>query len=142
MFKEIAEQKKQKVTINIPEEQFIYADKYTIEFVIGSIFNNSVKFTPTGGIIEISTTINIQFLEISIKDNGVGISKERLEKLFNIGENNTTLSTENTKGSGLGLHICNEFIKINNGKMLIESTLKTGTTVTIYLPLSVSKTTI
>lgn len=142
MFNEIAEQKKQKVTINIPEEQFIYADKYTIEFVIGSIFNNSVKFTPTGGIIEISTTINIQFLEISIIDNGVGISKERLEKLFNIGENNTTLSTENKKGSGLGLHICNEFVKINNGKMLIESTLKIGTTVTIYLPLSVSNTTI
>ena len=135
-FKEIADKKNHKTIINISENQYVYADKYTFDFIISSIYNNSVKFTKESGIIEISSKFYNSNIEITIKDNGIGIDKVRLEKLFNIGEDTTTLSTENKKGSGLGLHICNDFIRINEGKMQIESQPEIGTTVKITFPAS------
>lgn len=135
-FKEIADKKNHKTIIDINENQYVYADKYTFDFIISSIYNNSVKFTKEGGIIEISSKFYNSNIDITIKDNGIGIDKVRFDKLFNIGEDTTTLSTENKKGSGLGLHICNDFIRINEGKMHIESQPEIGTTVIITFPAS------
>jgi len=69
-----------------------------------------------------------------IKDNGVGISKDDLEKIFDLSQGYTTPGTEDEKGTGLGLILCKEFIEYNNGEMLVESEKGKGTTVFMKLP--------
>ncbi len=135
-FVDLAEQKQHKINIDVSEDHYIFADKYTIEFVIGSIFNNSVKFTPNNGVINVRSELSNDLMRIIISDNGIGISTVRLEKLFNIGEDNTTLTSEKMKGSGLGLHICKEFIKINKGEISLKSTQNKGTVATIQLSIA------
>lgn len=128
-----AKEKLHKTEITIPEEYHVFADKYTMEVILGNIFNNAIKFTPDNGSIIISALLINDKIEIKISDNGVGISKQRLDKIFNIGDNNFTLSTDNVKGTGLGLLICKDFTEKNNGEIFIESTEGFGTTVTIRI---------
>ena len=72
---------------------------------------------------------------VSIKDNGIGIEESRLDQLFHLDSNISTKGTENEKGTGLGLLLCNEFIKKNNGKIWVESKNGDGSTFFFSLPL-------
>lgn len=128
--------KEQKLEIRISPDHYIFADKYTMKFVIGSIFNNAVKFTERNGKISIVSILNLDYIEIVISDNGVGIENNRLEKLFNIGKNQATLSPDNYKGTGLGLIICKDFIEKNNANITIQSKIGEGTSVYIKFKLS------
>jgi signal transduction histidine kinase len=124
-----------KLTIEIPENLLIYADKYTIKTVIGNIYNNAIKFTNIGGEIKINATKNVKNnVEILISDNGVGIDEDKIESLFTIGESYSTEGTMNEKGTGLGLIICKEFIDLNNGDIRVVSKKNEGSTFIIELP--------
>jgi two-component system, sensor histidine kinase and response regulator len=114
---------------NIP----VYGDKMMINFVIKSLLNNSIKFSNKNGIIRISCNKIGDRAELLISDNGIGIPKENLEKLFNLDELITTPGTGNEKGSGLGLMICRDFVEVNNGKLILNSEYGKGTTVSVTL---------
>ena len=72
---------------------------------------------------------------MKIADNGMGMSKARVDQLFNIEEIFSTEGTEKEKGAGLGLIISKDFIELNNGSIHLNSEKEKGTTVTITLPL-------
>jgi signal transduction histidine kinase len=110
------------------------ADVFTVLTIISNLFNNAVKFTPLSGIINIDAKIIDGKINIFISDNGIGISKENLSKLFLIEEDTSTIGTNNEKGTGLGLILCKEFVELNGGGIWIESVPGQGTTVTITLP--------
>jgi signal transduction histidine kinase len=74
-------------------------------------------------------------LTVSISDNGVGLSKERIDKLFKITEKYSTSGTQNEKGTGLGLILCKEFIEKNNGEIWVESEVGIGTTFYFSIPI-------
>jgi signal transduction histidine kinase len=93
-----------------------------------------LKFTNPDGKIEISADINPYGLLISVKDNGVGISKDNIDKLFRIEESCTTLGTQNESGTGLGLLLCNEFVLKHGGKIWAESELSKGSTFSFIIP--------
>ncbi len=112
----------------------VFADKNMVNTVIRNLLSNAIKFTPVGGIIEITAKRMNNDTIITIHDTGIGISRERIEKLFNIRENITTSGTNNEKGTGLGLILCKEFIDRNEGKLFIDSIEKKGTSVTVHLP--------
>lgn len=114
---------------NIP----VYGDKMMINFVIQSLLNNAIKFSNNNGIIRISCNKIGDRAELLISDNGIGIPKENLEKLFNLDELVTTPGTGNEKGSGLGLMICRDFVEVNNGKLILNSEFGKGTTVSVTL---------
>ncbi len=120
----------------IPNDIRVFVDKNMIKTVIRNLVNNAIKFCNEKGKIEIFTKTGTNRIEIGIKDNGVGISKENLLKLLNPNEHITTHGTKKEKGAGLGLIICKEFIEKNNGTIRVESKPGEGSTFFITLPIS------
>lgn len=126
LLKESAEQKSIKIGKDVPAEIYVYADPDHLDFVIRNLLSNAIKFTPVGG--QIHVTVREQSenrIRFMIKDNGIGIDKDRIEAIFNI-NNVSTNGTNNEKGTSLGLVICKEFIVANNGVIGVESVLAEG----------------
>jgi len=76
--------------------------------------------------------------KVSVSDNGVGISKADIEKLFKIDQSYSTSGTKNEKGTGLGLILCKEFVKKHGGKIWVESEVGKGSDFKFTLPLNKS----
>ncbi|MBS4058823.1 MAG: PAS domain-containing sensor histidine kinase [Bacteroidetes bacterium] len=134
LFKKNASEKEIIIRNNLNENINISIDINSINTVVRNILNNAIKFTKNGGFIDFEVRQSNYEIEISIKDNGVGMSEETINKLFRIDENITMPGTNNEKGSGLGLIICNELVTKNNWKMNIESQLEKGTTFKLLIP--------
>lgn len=123
------------LSCNFERDLFIYADSDMIDTVVRNLISNAIKFTPTGGKIEIILAdINNNTCTIAIVDNGVGIDKNSQLKVFEINATTSTLGTNNEKGTGLGLKLCKEFITKNKGDIWIESVKNKGTKVFVTLP--------
>ncbi len=129
-----AENKKIIITTNL-HNQLVWADENMTTFIIRNIVSNAIKFTKEGGSIKISTMRNKRNAFIIIKDDGVGISKDNLAKLFKDDNNYSTFGTNNEKGIGLGLALCKDFMNLQNGDIEIESIIGEGTTVNLLFPL-------
>jgi two-component system sensor histidine kinase/response regulator len=119
---------------NINENFYVNADKNMLETVIRNLLNNAIKFTPARGNISISARDAGTFVSLSITDTGVGIKQEDIPKLFQFDEFHTTAGTEGEPGTGLGLIICNEFIRKHNGELTVKSAPGAGSTFTFTLP--------
>lgn len=113
----------------------IWADKNMISSVTRNLLSNAIKFTKENGMVKISNEYLANgFINISIEDNGVGMTEDLIANLFNIKTHVSSYGTNNEKGTGLGLLICKEFIEKNNGKITVESQVGKGTKFTITLP--------
>jgi len=123
-----------KLINNIDKSILVYADYNMVDTVIRNLVNNSLKYTPKGGCITLSAYKKKNFITISVKDNGVGISEETINKLFKIDEQCTTIGINGETGTGLGLVLCHELLKHNNGKIWVESKVNNGSTFFIKLP--------
>jgi len=113
-----------------------YADYYMLKIILRNLIANAIKFTNSKGSIEIYALKKNNFIEITVSDNGIGMNKETLNKLFVIQTNETTLGTANEKGSGLGLILCKEFIEKQGGKIWVESEIGKGSDFKFTLPLN------
>jgi signal transduction histidine kinase/Tfp pilus assembly protein PilF len=133
-YKSMARKKNINLKNTVSDEIIIEADKYTITTSIGNIVNNAIKFTPPGGQITIDAISDSNQIEISIKDSGVGMSQKQILNLFRIEESFSTSGTNNEKGTGLGLILCQEFIEKNGGNIKVESKIGKGSKFTISLP--------
>lgn len=128
LFKQPSENKSIELINQIPENIHITADKDMISTVFRNLISNALKFTSKGGKIIIEAENKQQFTKITIKDNGVGISKDMIPKLFEITESISTSGTENEKGTGLGLVLCKEFVEKHGGKIWVYSEINKGST--------------
>ena len=113
----------------------VYADQNMLKTVLRNLIFNSIKFTNSGGKIDVFAMQNCNFVEIIVSDNGVGINEENRNKLFNLDTNTTTMGTNNEKGSGLGLVLCKEFVEKHGGKIWVESVVEQGSDFKFTLPL-------
>ncbi len=118
---------------------YVEADKDMLATIIRNLLSNAIKYTHKHGEITIKTFSvpdenNIQYLGISVSDNGVGIPKEIQSKLFEIGENTSMKGTDNEKGTGLGLILCKEFVEKHGGKIWIESEVGKGSSLFFTIP--------
>ena len=118
----------------ISESTFVKADKDMLATIIRNLVSNAIKFTPKGGKISIDAKNQQQFIEITVKDNGIGIPKEKQSQLFDIGENTSTQGTENETGTGLGLILCKEFVEKHGGKIWVESEIRKGSSFKFTIP--------
>jgi PAS domain S-box-containing protein len=114
---------------------FPFADKNMIDLVIRNILSNSIKFTLENGQIDIKISKKNSMVIIQISDTGIGIPKENITRILSEKEFFTTQGTLKEKGNGLGLKLCNYFIKINNGTLNIESKKNIGTKIIFSLPI-------
>lgn len=112
-----------------------FADKNMLEVVLRNLLSNAIKYTECNGKIEIYSKSVGEFIEITISDNGIGMTKEVKDKLFKSDLHESKPGTENERGTGLGLIICNDFIKRNHGKIWIENNGKKGTSFKFTLPI-------
>ncbi len=134
LLQQLARSKSIEVKNNVLSEENCFGDKRMIDTAIRNIISNSLKFTKPNGMVSIDCYKKNKEVFIEIKDTGIGMSEDKLKKLFKIEDSITTRGTEGEKGSGLGLFISKEFIEKNNGKLIINSIMNKGTEVTICLP--------
>lgn len=130
-----ADQKAIIITNKLSSGIQVYADKAMLSTVLRNLISNAIKFTKPEGRITILAEEKQNEITVSISDNGVGLSKERIDKLFEITEKYSTSGTQNEKGTGLGLILCKEFIEKNNGKIWVESEVGIGTTFYFSIPI-------
>lgn len=118
------------------EEIITSIDKEKIERVILNLLSNAIKFTNENGRIEVRIKHDDKFVYISIKDNGIGIPKEKVDQIFHRFYQVDSILSRKNEGSGIGLCIVDEIIKMHNGKVEIDSEENKGTTFEIILNLS------
>ena len=109
-------------------------DSIYINQVLNNLISNSLKFTPAGGKIEVSGRLTGDFVEISVKDTGIGIPKDKQKDIFS--RFYQVQASEHQHGTGLGLYIVKGIIEAHNGSVYLESEEGKGTTITFTLPLN------
>lgn len=137
LYFDIAGQKSITISNHLPWEFSIFADKAMISTVFRNLISNALKFTMPGGKVLISAIKDNDEIIFSVQDTGIGISGNRVEKIFNIDRAKTTLGTNNEEGTGLGLILCKEFVEIHGGKIRVESEDGLGSTFYFTLPYTV-----
>lgn len=125
---------KGQILINeIPEETLAYADKAMIEMVIRNLLTNSLKFTKENHRISVSACSKGDKLLIKVSDQGIGIKKENLDKIF-ANEFFTTPGTHLETGTGIGLFLAKELVEFNKGSIWVESEFGLGTDFYFEIP--------
>ena len=119
------------VTADVPN---VYADRDGIERVILNILSNSIKYTPEGGKIDIYVGYVHNDAYVKIKDTGIGIPKNDLDRIFERFYRVDKARSRQLGGTGLGLSIAKEIIEKNNGSINIKSKVNEGTEVVIQIP--------
>lgn len=132
-FKAYAEFKNLNIEQDIPEKAIGWFDENSIAIIIRNLLSNAIKFTPTKGTVSIKAEVKPNQLIVEIKDSGIGMSAETIEKLKQGNDILSQAGTNNEKGTGLGLFLCRELIKINNSELVIKSELGKGSRFTFSL---------
>ncbi|MCV9388953.1 sensor histidine kinase [Reichenbachiella ulvae] len=120
--------------INLSPTTIVMADLFMLSTILRNLISNALKFTNEGGEIKVEAIDQTDFIEISVKDNGVGIDEEVIPNLFRIDKKTTTKGTHNEKGTGLGLVLCQEFVQRHGGSVRVESKKGEGSTFYFTVP--------
>jgi signal transduction histidine kinase len=137
IFKETADKKEISVNFTQVGSAEALIDKDLIDIIIRNLLSNAVKYTPRGGRISIllkDKSVNGEGIMLKICDNGIGIPESKQKEIFSEKEIESTPGTENEKGTGLGLKLCQELVKINNGSITVESKEGEGACFVITFP--------
>ena len=153
-FESLAERKDITLKVKAEKEEIeLYFDKEKMTKIMTNLLSNAFKFTPEGGQITVTAghaelvsasperhkipnqVRNDKMLTISVKDTGIGISKEELPKLFDRFYQVDSSQTREHEGTGIGLALTKELIELHHGKISVDSKLGSGTEFTIELPI-------
>ena len=133
-FTSYAERKKITLTFNSSENEIIvYLDKDKVEKIITNLLSNAFKFTPDGGRIEVSLTRDIKSVKVSVSDDGIGIPKQNMDKIFDRFYQVDGSHTRKQEGTGIGLSLTKELVELHKGKIEVESEEGKGATFIISL---------
>ena len=105
-----------------------------IRTILRNLISNAIKFSNKNGSVITSASVADKKVEFSVFDNGIGMTKETIAKLFRLDVNFSTRGTENEKGTGLGLILCKEFVEKHGGKIWVESEPGKGSTFKFTIP--------
>jgi len=122
------------VEIKAEDSTKVFADKGMLKTILRNLLSNAIKFSSPGGKVFLSAQHRDDFIEISVKDFGVGIDPEVIPRLFDLGSNTSTSGTLGENGTGLGLVLVKEFVEKHCGDIWVDSEAGNGTTVTFTLP--------
>ena len=126
-----------RITTNMSEDDLVNVDINMISTVVRNLLSNAIKFSNNGGSIIITTKKKENRLVVSVQDNGLGIARENLDKLFYLEEKISTIGTANEVGTGLGLILCKEFVEKNGGRIMVTSTQGEGSCFSFTVPLAI-----
>ncbi len=134
MLNEMAMGKNIELKNSFDNSLIIAADKNMIKTILRNLISNAIKFTHKNGKVEVAAIVNNKRVEISVSDNGIGMTKVTMAKLFRLDGDLSTRGTENEKGTGLGLFLCKEFVEKHGGKIWVESETGKGSIFRFFLP--------
>lgn len=129
LYQDLALKKGIHLNYTVEDALAIKGDKNQIEFIIRNLVNNAIKFTHKNGFVNLTAQSSPNnHVQISVSDSGIGISEQSKKELFLLGKKQSTTGTDGEKGTGLGLMLSFEFLKLNGGQIEIDSNLGKGTT--------------
>jgi signal transduction histidine kinase/DNA-binding response OmpR family regulator len=135
-FQSFAESKDISLDFHSEKEKIIlYADEDKIDKIFSNLLSNALKFTPAGGRIIVRVITDENFVEISISDNGIGIPKDKIDKIFDRFYQVDNKLSKEYGGTGIGLSLTKELVEIHKGKISVESEVGKGSTFKVILPL-------
>jgi signal transduction histidine kinase len=133
-FKTTAAQKHLSMNHSVESNLCVTGDIQMVKTIFRNLISNAIKYSNTGGTIFISATEAPHFVEIEVKDDGIGIEQKTRQKLFKIDEFHSTSGTNNEQGTGLGLLFCKEFIDLHGGQIQVKSEPGKGSRFIFTLP--------
>ncbi|MCU7494498.1 MAG: hypothetical protein HF314_12785 [Ignavibacteria bacterium] len=137
MVQEASASKKKIALINrLNREIKVFADKYMVSAILNNLISNGIKFTQTGGRIEISAECEDGFARLMVSDTGIGMQESEIARLFKIDSHFFKNGTMGEKGTGLGLILCKELIEKNGGVISVDSKPGQGSAFSFTLPLA------
>lgn len=119
------------------EDIYVLTDKNMINTILRNLLSNAIKFTRKGGNVTVKIITEADKFIIQVIDSGIGISPDKIEKLFNIETKHTEPGTEKEQGTGLGLKLCKEFVEKLGGTIRVESIENEGSKFSFSIPLKV-----
>jgi len=134
LYKSNAASKNISLTSSVDDKKIVFADSNMVESIFSNLISNSIKFTAKGGKINIFAESHENFIRINIQDTGIGMSQQKINDLFQIGHNVSSIGTDNEEGSGLGLILCKEFVELNKGELSLQSIVDEGSISSFTLP--------
>lgn len=117
----MAFEKNLRLVNKIDEKSVVYADRYMIAAILNNLITNAIKYSYEGGQVELCSSYNNGFECIQVIDKGIGMDEDYIVHLFNEDLIESRKGTRNEKGTGLGLHLCREFVTKHGGKIHVES---------------------
>jgi signal transduction histidine kinase len=134
LYQTMAESKNLSFVFQPRHDCFGYGDYYAIDTIVRNLLSNSIKFSHARKSVYISVTRENDMVLITVKDEGIGMPPDILDKLFSLNENVTQPGTNNEKGTGLGLTLCKELVKENRGDLRVTSEPGKGSEFVLYIP--------
>lgn len=131
---EMAKKKSVRLEMNCQPGITVTADENMLHSVLRNLVTNAIKFSHRGGTVKIGAERLGEKVKFSVSDNGIGIDKERIMKLFRIDANVSRPGTENEPSTGLGLILCKDFVEKHHGDIWAESKENEGTTFFFTIP--------
>ena len=119
-------------------ELSIYVDRQKMETIVHNLLSNAFKFTKEGQVILNLKVVQNKWAVIIVKDSGIGIPSDRLNKVFDRFYQVDSMQTRGYEGSGLGLALTKEFVELHHGRITVESIEGQETTFTVWIPLGLA----
>jgi two-component system sensor histidine kinase/response regulator len=134
IFSMVAELKQININLQSPDQLEVRADIDMIKTVIRNLISNALKFSNPGSEVQVVIDEKEEQVVVSVVDHGRGIKKEDQSKLLNVDTHYSTFGTKNEEGSGLGLLLCQDFVRKNGGELWFNSEEGEGSVFSFYLP--------
>jgi two-component system phosphate regulon sensor histidine kinase PhoR len=132
----LMDQKKLKFEVKIPEKMAdLQVDKDKVVAVLVNLLGNAAKYTPAGGRVAMRVVLDEAQLQIFVEDTGLGIAAEELPKVFEKFFRSSDTRVQAETGTGLGLSLAREVVRMHGGDISVESQIDQGTTFTAIIPI-------
>jgi signal transduction histidine kinase len=130
--------KKKNITllVEVPDDIQVWADSGQLRLVLLNLLHNAVKFSNKAGTVIVSATpvVATEDVEITVADNGIGMTAEEANRLLNEKNVHSRQGTANEAGTGMGILLCKEFVAANGGSLQVESHVNKGARFYFHLP--------
>ncbi|MBT1706065.1 tetratricopeptide repeat-containing sensor histidine kinase [Chryseosolibacter indicus] len=136
LLSESAKQKSVNIANTLNTSVYVKADTNQLHLILRNLIHNAIKFSKPNNNVTVSAFVDSTYCSVSVKDAGIGMSQAEIETVIDSNNHFSKVGTMQEKGTGLGLLLCKEFIKLNGGKIQIQSIVNEGTEVIFTLPLA------